>query len=560
MKRTHLLLFLVFLVSPISSRQPHTLAEEPPNQDTPFQTALKAAEQGDATAQYVLGVMYYDGEGVAQNYKKAIEWFTKGAEQDYASAQTRLAMMYEQGEGVPQDYKKAAHWFTKAAEQDDDVAQLFLGIMYFMGQGVQLDNSKSAHWLSKSAGQGNAMSQVRLGSMYSAGKGVPQDDKKAAEWFTKAAEQGHADAQLKLGLLYMHNFGLGVSQNYEKAAHWLTKAAEQGNVIAQFRLGSMYSAGKGVPQDYEKAAHWKTRAAEQGYTRAQLSLSVMHYRGIGVIEDYVESYKWLLLAGKKSQDIPKFKDDILKFKDILRKEMTSAQIAKAQSLAKQFVVKSTSTSESDKRATVPGVKGRGTGFFVSSNGYVITTAHVVEKTERIKLWNRGIETSARVVYQDAALDIAVLKADKPNVSFLPIVSSSNTKAGEKVFTLGFPQVAIQGSEVKYTEGSINALSGIGGNQRVFQISIPVQPGNSGGPVLNSKGEVVGVISSRLDDIAMLIKTGAIPQNVNYAIKSSFVLPFLDNLKGFASEKKPMPSQQVELIGEVKKAVVLVICY
>ena len=121
-------------------------------------------------------------------------------------------------------------------------------------------------------------------------------------------------------------------------------------------------------------------------------------------------------------------------------------------------------------------------------------------------------------------------------------------------------MAIQGSEVKYTEGSINAMSGVGGNQRIFQVSIPIQPGNSGGPLLNSKGEVIGVINAGLDDIAMLIRTRAIPQNVNYAVKSSFLLPSLDNLKGFTSQKKPMPAQQVELIEEAKKAVVLVMCY
>lgn len=117
----------------------------------------------------------------------------------------------------------------------------------------------------------------------------------------------------------------------------------------------------------------------------------MYHKGEGVIEDYIESYKWFLLAGKNGLDVSALKE-------MLRKEMSLAQIAKAQNLAKQFVMNRKSATGSDERETVPEVKGYGTGFFVSSTGYVVTAAHVVKNAERIKLWNRGIETSAHVVY------------------------------------------------------------------------------------------------------------------------------------------------------------------
>ena len=515
MKRMRILLLLSLLVYPIAGMQACDSREDTQNQDNLPQSLLEEAEQGDADAQSRLGRAYYLGEGVQQDYEKAAHWLTKAAEQGMAESQLMLGLSYWAGQGVPQDYEKAVHWFTKAAEQDNAEAQLLLGGMCYFGHGVKQNYEKAFYWNTKAAEQGDAGGQCFLGTMYYKGQGVPQDYGEAVHWFTKAAEQGYAEAQSRLGLMYY--IGQGMPQNYEKAAYWLTKAAEKGNAQAQSCLG------------------------------------VMCYKGEGVIEDYVEAYKWFLLAGKNGLDV-------FDLKDLLRKEMTPAQIAKAQSLAKQFVAKPTSGSASDEQAIVPGVKGYGTGFFVSSNGYVVTAAHVIKDAKQIRLLNRHTETSARIVYKDEALDVAVLKADKTDCPFLPIISSSKAETGERVFTLGFPQVTIQGREVKYTEGSINALSGIGGNQRFFQISIPVQPGNSGGPLLNSKGEVVGVIAARLDAIAMLIETGAIPQNVNYAVKSSFVLPFLDNLKGFASEKKPMPSEKIELIEEAKKAVVLVICY
>ncbi len=90
----------------------------------------KQAEKGDIDAQYILGTMYYDGDGVTQDYKQAAYWFTKGAKQGDARFQLILGMMYYDGQGVPQNYKQAAYWLTKCAEQGDARIQFFLGRMY----------------------------------------------------------------------------------------------------------------------------------------------------------------------------------------------------------------------------------------------------------------------------------------------------------------------------------------------------------------------------------------------------------------------------------------------
>ncbi len=514
----------------------------------------KAAEQGLAEAQYLLGVQYANGQGVPQDYTKSAEWYRKAAEQGDAVAQYNLGVLYDNGRGVPQDYKKGVKWYRKAAEQGYAKAQYNLGVQYDNGYGVPQDYTKTVEWFGKAAEQGYAAAQCSLGLSYANGHGVPQDYTKAAEWFRKAAEQGYAAAQYNLGISYYN--GQGVPQDYTKSAEWFRKAAEQGLAEAQYNLGVQYANGQGVPQDYTKAAEWYRKAAEQGYAAAQGNLGILYYTGRGVIEDYVEAYKWALLAGKNGLDYSKISD----FKAKLQRVMTPPQIAQAQQLAKKFVAKNETNSMSNKPANISETTSYGTGFFVSSNGYVVTAAHVVEDATQIKLLNQNTNTSAQVVYKDEAIDVAVLKADKINASFLPIISSSKIETGEEVFTLGFPQIQIQGYEPKYTKGSINSLSGMGGNQRFFQISIPVQPGNSGGPLINSKGQVVGVIAARLDEIATLMYTGAIPQNVNYAIKSSFVLPFLDTLPAFNPHKKAMPDKRTELIDEAKKSVVLVLCH
>jgi S1-C subfamily serine protease len=95
-----------------------------------------------------------------------------------------------------------------------------------------------------------------------------------------------------------------------------------------------------------------------------------------------------------------------------------------------------------------------------------------------------------------------------------------------VFALGFPLTNIQGQEQKATFGHVNALSGIKGDIRLFQVDVPIQPGNSGGPLLTAEGLVVGVVTATLNPLFTLKSAGAIPQGVNYAVKSDYILPLL----------------------------------
>ncbi|MDX7743839.1 tetratricopeptide repeat protein, partial [Aeromonas dhakensis] len=106
----------------------------------------KAAQQSDAKAQFLLGSMFVQGMGVAQDDKQAVTWFRKAAEQGDAKAQSMLGSMYVQGKGVAQDYKQAVAWTRKAAEQGNAKAQLLLGVMYDNGVGVVQDNKLAYVW------------------------------------------------------------------------------------------------------------------------------------------------------------------------------------------------------------------------------------------------------------------------------------------------------------------------------------------------------------------------------------------------------------------------------
>lgn len=166
-----------------------------PSQTTPAQIA---SEQGDVSAQYHLGVMYRDGQGVPRDDKEAVKWFRLAAEQGYADAQYRLGSMYH-----GKDNREAVKWYRLAAAQGNADAQYYLGVMYSYGQGVSQDYREVAKWYRLAAKQGNADAQSSLGAMYYHGRGVPQDYREAVKWHRMAAaSQGHADAQRLLGEMY----------------------------------------------------------------------------------------------------------------------------------------------------------------------------------------------------------------------------------------------------------------------------------------------------------------------------------------------------------------------
>jgi TPR repeat protein len=159
-----------------------------------YATALREwkplAEQGDPNARHILGLLYYEGQGVPQDFKEAVRWFLLAAGQGLANAQFKLGNMYEQGQGVPQDFKEAVTWYRLAAEQGLADAQSSLGLMYDKGKGVAQDYRQAAKWYTLAAKQGNGGAQNNLGVMYVKGHGVVQDTVYAYMWWNIAASSG----------------------------------------------------------------------------------------------------------------------------------------------------------------------------------------------------------------------------------------------------------------------------------------------------------------------------------------------------------------------------------
>jgi S1-C subfamily serine protease len=174
----------------------------------------------------------------------------------------------------------------------------------------------------------------------------------------------------------------------------------------------------------------------------------------------------------------------------------------------------------------------GTGFFVNGAGFLVTNWHVVENATEISVTNfQQKKYTAQLVAKDPACDLAVLKLSARTKHWLPIhPASSVVRKGTEVLTVGFPRVDLQGSESKVTTGIVSSLTGAINDPKSFQISVPVQPGNSGGPLVTHDGAVIGVISSKLN-AGRLSPAEVLPENVNYAVKSGCLVSLLRTLPG-----------------------------
>lgn len=171
----------------------------------------------------------------------------------------------------------------------------------------------------------------------------------------------------------------------------------------------------------------------------------------------------------------------------------------------------------------------GTGWFVNSN-YVVTCHHVIKGARTIRaISHAGTEISLVLAAADERNDLAVLKAMQGSPSHLAL-KTGGMNISDKVHTVGYPLVDVLGMSPKFTEGTISSTKGMRDENVCYQITVPVQPGNSGGALMDENGAVVGIVSSRLGDLWTLNKKGIVPQNVNYAVKVAYLKILLDDNK------------------------------
>lgn len=229
-------------------------------------TSAYAQNERLAIQQLELGVAYWYGRGVVQDYAEAVKWFRLAAEAGDSEAQRGLGNAYWSGNGVEQDYRQAVEWYRRSSELGNRTATTSLGTAYHLGRGVKTDFAKAVEWYRSAAEAGDSWGMHRLGIAYYYGHGVEKDLFESVKWNRLAAAAGLKEAQTFLGFAYTH--GHGAEQNYAVGNKLYHLAAENGDAIAQRLLGSAHYYGRGVEQDYITGLMWWSVSASLGDSRS----------------------------------------------------------------------------------------------------------------------------------------------------------------------------------------------------------------------------------------------------------------------------------------------------
>jgi len=231
----------------------------------------------------------------------------------------------------------------------------------------------------------------------------------------------------------------------------------------------------------------------------------------------------------------------------------------------------------DSATKSPHLETTGTGFVVSRRGHILTNAHVVNACREIYSWvpvpakpdespvfmeslQRSVGVTSLVAV-DAKNDLALLRFSSHLDAVASFRDGRGVRQGDAVVALGFPLPGLLASGANLTTGNVSALAGLGDDARYLQITAPVQPGNSGGPLLDGSGNVVGVVVGKLDAIKVARAIGDIPQNVNFAINANVARAFLDaNGVDYALAPSTTSLQAADVGERAKKFTVVVECW
>ena len=474
-----------------------------------YATALREfrplAEQGDAEAQTVLGLMYVNGEGVPEDARQAGYWWRKAAEQGLAEAQFNLGNRYAKGEGVPKDARQAVFWYRKAAEQGLTDAQLNLGNRYAKGEGVPEDDIQAVYWYRQAAEQGHAKAQFNLGLMYDKGEGVPEDDVQAYAWINLAAAQGIQEAEQAQARIRQRMTPAQIAEAQKLSRELAARVAEDRGEPAPALV-----FGNPVPPP---------EPSRDTVRQVQAYLALLGY-DLGPVDG---------LPGRRTTAaVRRFQQDLGmtptgRVSDELLVLLKAAAAARQQEPAEPV--------------------SSGSGFLVSRDGGIVTNHHVVDGCARVTVGHAGASHDATVRAVDADADLALIEAPPGAGEAATFSESPRARLGEAVTVAGYPLHGLLSREFNVTGGNVSALAGPGGDAKRLQITAPVQQGNSGGPLLDGAGNVIGVVVSKLDAVRAAKLTGDIPQNVNFAIEGALVRGFLD-IHGVAYRRRPSNAKLV----------------
>lgn len=231
----------------------------------------KAANLGNAQAQYNVAICYEDGTGITASQETANSWYLKAAQLGLAKAQNAVGAYYEKGRGITQSYAEAAKWYQKAADQGYAMAQNNLGVLYTDGLGVTQSYTEALKYYQLAAAQDYAKAKFNIGVLYFKGNGVTASRPDAIKYWEQAADNGYMPAMKLLGSYY--ELLEPNKDGYKKALNWYLKATKFNDADAIYQVGLLCDNGLGTERNVEIAKNAYNLAAQLGDERAKIALA-----------------------------------------------------------------------------------------------------------------------------------------------------------------------------------------------------------------------------------------------------------------------------------------------
>jgi TPR repeat protein len=419
------------------------------------------------------------------------------------------------------DFVLAEEALRADADAGNASAQVMLGRVRRDPRNPDRDLADAFAWFQIAAEAGNAEGRYWMGVMAKRGEGTTKDVTQAIAWWRQAAEAGYAPAMGILASTYAA--GADVDKDMVEAVHWARAGAMKQEMVSQSILGRAYMLGEGgLARDFGQFLHWTRLAARQGERNAQAVLGRIYLNGLGVPQDYVQAHFWFNLAAARGHAAS------AKQREEVAKKMTPQQLAEAQRLAAAWrPVRLSLPGDGTSAASAAGATrriGSGSGFVVDASGHILTNHHVVRSCSEVRI--AGHDGTARVAAFDERNDLALLRSSVTAEELPVFRTGPNARLGEPIVVAGFPLGDVLSGGLNITTGSVSALAGPRNNSAMLQITAPIQAGNSGGPVLDQSGQVVGIVVSKLNALRVAAVTGDVPQNVNFAVNGMIAQAFL----------------------------------
>lgn len=525
--------------------------------------ASEEAAKGEFLSWYYaerLGDFYYDGSFGAPDFQKALDWYRLAAKAGSIKSQFRTGLMYSTGEGTPKNGSEAVRFFEMAAANGDSASAYNLAWLYAYSGLVAKDDVEGTKWYRRAAELGDLDSVAALGQRISDGVGALENDLEAIRWLTVAAEAGHKTAQSNLAIMYAN--GEGVDKDLVVAYKWANLAGSSGADVTDIKSWlTLRMSREEVARAQSLSALWKPTeftelsfsnvASAEGRKAAPKSdpLTMEIQTGLtelGFLRGPIDGY-W---GPVTRAAIEAFQRSYGVAVDGKVSPQLATQIGRALSATPGM--ESRPLDNSAETAT-------GSGFVISTAGHVVTNAHVVTGCRRLKLDNGELLTMQAY---DPTADLALLQSSTlATVRPLALRRGTSLQVAEQVAVAGYPLTGIVSPDLNVTLGNVSALSGPDGNNSLIQITAPVQPGNSGGPILDEAGNVVGVVVSKLDAIAVASVTGDIPQNVNFGISLNALRAFLDE-QGvrYSSSISGTALRSTQVVEQARSSIVRIQCH